>query len=98
MCGAAVPRSFTGVSTTEVWTTNCWPSPEPELGMPSALSEPWQLVHGTSAVAVLPFTVSECTPKSSDTLGTEELPAGRSTVILSVAGPQPAEDTRVSPL
>src|SRR5215471_7495109 len=96
--GAAVVRCLTGVTCIVACTTNCWPSVAPGLGMPSAASEPWQLVHAMSADAVLPDTVSGWTPNASEMLGTEELPAGRSTVTCSVAAPQPADETRVSPL
>ena len=82
-------------------TTNCLPSSaavKPGLGRPRATSEPVQFVQGTLIDAVLPLTLSACTPNASDTLGTDALPAGRSTLRLSLAAPQPAEDTRGSPL
>src|SRR5436305_6808608 len=101
MRGAALPRCFTGVRVIDARTTYCLPSSAPVVagfGTPSAACMPVQLVHGMLTEALPPFTLSWWTPNAPEMLGTEPVPAGRSTVTVSVAAPQPADETRGSPL
>src|SRR3954463_14115751 len=88
--GAAVPiAGFGGITSIEIRTTNSEPScVRLELAIASTPWAPSQLVQGRSALAVLPLTLSLCTPVASENVGCDCAPAGIVTRTCRVAAPQ----------
>ena len=85
--GACVPAgSRGGITSVDMRTTNWAPSAvRLAFGTASTPCEPMQFDQGRSALAVLPFTVSGCTPWASAKLGWDCTPAGMVTLMCRIA-------------